>query len=93
MGYAFIRAHFDGKVIVPDEPVDWPINQPLSIQAVPVDAPAASGAGSNEANGTMPSVEVIAERLAKLRAISGRLASGGIPDEALRRENLYEDRG
>lgn len=26
-----INAHFDGKTIVPDEPVDLPINQPLRV--------------------------------------------------------------
>jgi hypothetical protein len=28
-----LKAHFDGKVIVPDDPVDAPINQPLTVQA------------------------------------------------------------
>lgn len=27
-----LRAHFDGKVIVPDEPVDLPANSPLEIE-------------------------------------------------------------
>lgn len=27
-----LRAHFDGKVFVPEEPVDLPINQPLELQ-------------------------------------------------------------
>jgi hypothetical protein len=27
-----IKAHFDGKAIVPDEPVNLPINQPLRIE-------------------------------------------------------------
>ncbi len=27
----FITAHFDGKVIVPDEPVQLPVGQPLRI--------------------------------------------------------------
>jgi hypothetical protein len=31
-----IRAHFDGKVIVPDEPVDLPVNQPLEVELKPV---------------------------------------------------------
>ena len=26
------RAHFDGERIVPDEPVDLPVDQPLSLQ-------------------------------------------------------------
>jgi len=27
-----LRAHFDGKVIVPEEPVDLPVGQSLSVQ-------------------------------------------------------------
>jgi hypothetical protein len=27
-----VKAHFDGKVIVPDEPVDLPTGQPLVVQ-------------------------------------------------------------
>ena len=27
-----IRAHFDGHAIIPDEPVDFPVNQPLTVQ-------------------------------------------------------------
>jgi hypothetical protein len=27
-----IRAHFDGKVIVPDEPLELPVDQPLQIE-------------------------------------------------------------
>ena len=71
-----IRAHFDGKVIVPDEPVDLPINEPLEFdlretpKCLPWD----------------PSKADEAWRRFKSRRISGLR----IPDEALRRENLYE---
>ena len=38
-----IRCHFDGKVIVPDEPIELPVNQPLYVTvengAVLVDPP------------------------------------------------------
>jgi len=34
-----INAHFDGKVIVPDQPLDLPPNQPLVVQIEPVSAP------------------------------------------------------
>jgi hypothetical protein len=27
-----IRAHYDGKVLVPDEPVELPVDQPLEIE-------------------------------------------------------------
>lgn len=31
-----INAHFDGKVIVPDEPLDLPLNQALQLEIQPV---------------------------------------------------------
>jgi hypothetical protein len=30
-----IRAHFDGRVLVPDEPVDLPLHQPLEVDVTP----------------------------------------------------------
>jgi hypothetical protein len=36
-----LTAHFDGKVIVPDEPVQLPIGQRLQVQVELADAPAA----------------------------------------------------
>ncbi|MGB7156929.1 MAG: hypothetical protein WBD40_02615 [Tepidisphaeraceae bacterium] len=32
-----IKGHFDGKVIVPDEPLDLPANQRLLVHVQPVD--------------------------------------------------------
>jgi hypothetical protein len=77
-----IRAHFDGKVIVPDEPVDLPVDQPLEVELKPV--PAEGESAHNALS--------IEERLRRLRAASGRLSGPSIPAEALRRENLYEER-
>ena len=71
-----IRAHFDGKVIVPDEPVDLPANQPLTIHV-------------QEQPLTELSIE---EKRAALRAFISMAKPANIPLEALRRENLYEDR-
>ena len=31
-----LRAHFDGKVLVPNEPVDLPVGQELEVQVTPV---------------------------------------------------------
>jgi hypothetical protein len=31
-----VNAHFDGKVIIPDEPLDLPRNQPLIVRIEPV---------------------------------------------------------
>jgi hypothetical protein len=77
-----IRAHFDGKVIVPDEPVDLPVDQPLDVELRLSETSAHSPA----------TPEVIEERLRKLKLISGRIEGPTIPAEALRRENLYEER-
>jgi hypothetical protein len=78
-----IRAHFDGKVIVPDEPVDLPINQPLEISLRP----------STEAPEKTPDRPTVEERLKRLQRAMGSIKEGPvIPDEALRRENMYEER-
>jgi len=75
-----IKAHYDGKAIIPDEPVDLPVNEPLEVELrsspefLPWDSEKAKEAW---------------ERL-KSHAIPGL----NIPDEALRRENMYDpDRG
>jgi hypothetical protein len=75
---AVIRAHFDGKVIIPDEPVDLPIDKPLEIRFREVP-------------------QLLKWDPKKARAAVNRIASRAvhglnIPDEALRRENMYEDR-
>lgn len=73
-----IKAHFDGKTIVPDEPVDWPAGTPLTVEW-------AHPAGVAPA----PTVE---ERLAALDRLKSLAVKGiNLPDEALRRENFYED--
>jgi hypothetical protein len=74
-----IRAHFDGKVIVPDEPVDLPLNEPIKLQFVQGPEPIAW-----DPEKAKQAIKWLTER-----AIPGL----NIPDEALRRENMYEDRG
>ena len=41
-----IQAHYDGKVIVPDEPVDLPCDQTLVIRIEPVEPSPEGQAGS-----------------------------------------------
>ena len=74
-----IRMHFDGKVFIPEEPVDVPINEPLDfeLKQVPEHLP------------WDPEKAREAWEWIKSHPIPGL----NIPDEALRRENLYEDRG
>jgi hypothetical protein len=73
-----LRAHFDGKVIVPDEPVELPVGQPLRIEVYT--ASADYSALSPEERGAA------LDRLV-VQAIPGL----NIPDAVLRRENLYEE--
>jgi len=75
-----IKGHFDGKMIVPDEPVDWPAGTPLIVEVY-----------SSARNPPAPTLE---ERLDALHRIASRsCTSPGIPLEALRRENMYGDDG
>jgi hypothetical protein len=75
-----LRAHFDGRVIVPDEPVELPVGRPLEVSLRPLSV-TESAAGS-----------IVQERLRKLRQFAGCLSGPVIPLEALRRENLYGER-
>jgi predicted DNA-binding antitoxin AbrB/MazE fold protein len=77
-----IRAHYDGRVIVPDEPVDLPVGQPLEVELrlIPTEI---------ERSQDELSIE---ERQRRLAQASGRISGPLIPLEALRRENLYEER-
>jgi hypothetical protein len=74
-----VRVHFDGKAIIPDEPVDLPVDEPIE-----ADLHVLSREGKEQD---------IARRLAAIERIASRAVRGtNIPDEALRRENMYEDR-
>lgn len=81
-----LRAHFDGRVLVPDQLVDLPINQPLELEVTPCGK---NGTANGEA---APTPELIQERLRKLHSIAGKFSGPVLSDEALRRENMYEDR-
>jgi hypothetical protein len=86
-----MKAHFDGQVIVPDEPVPFPVNAPLDVRLM-------------EGNGVSPEVaaavkrakdpQAIAESMAALERIADRASrrrGTPIPTEMLRREHLYGD--
>jgi hypothetical protein len=74
-----IRGHFDGKVIVPDEPVkDLPVDQPLTLSV--------SSVLESQAREPTPEAMEAYQRLMK------RAVNANIPTEALRRKNMYEDR-
>lgn len=69
-----IQAHFDGRVIVPDQPVDLPVDQPLEIQ---VKLDSANGSASD-----------LVQREALDRLIQRALHGLHLPLESLRRESL-----
>lgn len=71
------RVHFDGKTIIPDEPVDLPVDEPIEAEFTVVH-------GERRRS---PAREAAWQKL-----LSRRIPGLKIPDEALSRENLYEDR-
>lgn len=73
-------AHFDGTVIIPDEPVDLPVNVPLRITFTKLDA-------SHEVIETI-SVE---ERLRRIEKTIGGVSVPPVPLESMRREELYDE--
>lgn len=74
-----IRAHYDGKTFVPDEPVNLQEGEQVQVFAQSI---------SHEESRWNPG-----EAKAALARIAARAIHGlNIPDEALRRENMYEDR-
>ena len=50
-----IAAHFDGKVIVPDEPVELPVGEPLRVTVAtePPDGQRPPPAGNHERHGPL----------------------------------------
>ena len=73
-----IRMHFDGRVFVPEGPVDVPVNEPFDFELMQT---AEEPAWDPE------------KAKAAIRRIASRAKPVGIPLEALSRENIYEDRG
>jgi len=74
-----IHARYDGKVLIPEEPLELREGQRVAVILVDLLAPHEE-----------PSVE---HRKAVLRRIVERGARNvNLSDDALRRENLYEDR-
>jgi hypothetical protein len=70
-----IRAHFDGKVIVPDEPADLPADVPLEVAWKPLASPSLP-------DGRLKALE---------RLLSRVLDGPALAVGALRREHLYAD--
>ena len=76
-----IRAHFDGHTIVPDERIDLPINRPLVINV------------TMDADATTPPASAPQLRVEAIdRFLGSPVAGATLADDALDRENLYDDR-
>jgi hypothetical protein len=58
-----LKAHFDGKVLVPDEPVDLPVNCALEVHVQPVSHPTIPGLQVGKVGKTF--LQNLAEELAK----------------------------
>ena len=86
-----IRAHFNGTVIVPNELVDLPVDTALELEV-------------KRTNGFSPEVAAAMEAARDPADTAGRLAAlsefvahavkgANIPDQMLRREQMYGDSG
>ena len=84
-----IRAHFNGTVFVPDEPVNLPADTALELEV-------------KRTNGFSPEVVAATEAAKDPADTAGRLAAlnefvayavkgADIPDQMLRREHMYGD--
>ena len=83
-----VRARYDGRALILEEPVDLPLGEPLDITIEPAaraEQPVPILADPNRS---------LEEKLAFLRSLAADGVDGvGLPDEALRRENMYGDDG
>ncbi|MEP6755431.1 MAG: hypothetical protein ABJA67_08020 [Chthonomonadales bacterium] len=70
------QAHVEGKVIIPDEPIELRDGEKLEV---------------TRTSDARPSAATIADRLARMQALAGMINVPGPSLESLRRENLYED--
>ena len=73
-----IRAHFDGRAIIPDEPVSIPPNTPLNVLV------------DTDTDVSTQSSKISAQQ-ALDRILSRPVRGLNIPSESLRRENIYEE--
>ena len=89
-----IRAHFNGTVFVPDEPVHLPADTALELEVKRTNGLSPDVAAAMETTGDPADV---ARRLAAFEQFRQRVESRpprcSIPPEALRREQMYGDEG
>ena len=73
-----IHARFNGQVLVPEEPIDLPLNQVLTLDV-----------RQPQFVHPLPSMEQ--RQKAHQQLLSDAVSGIGLPDSALRRESIYED--
>lgn len=74
-----IKATYDGKVLIPERPLDLPVGEVVQLQIPTL-------------RDQHPTRDEIERRLALHHAASGLFTGPTLPDEALTREAMYEDR-
>jgi hypothetical protein len=75
------RARYDGHVIVPEEPVDLPINEPIVLQRT-----------SNGSGEVFVEDAIIQERLRRWQEFSGSFSAPPLQGTLSRSENPYDER-
>lgn len=85
-----LRARFDGRALIPEEPVDLPRDVVLDITIEGIDGPAEPTRVPTLSDPN----KSLEEKLAAIRRMFADGVEGAnIPAEALRRENMYGDEG
>ncbi|MBX7244565.1 MAG: antitoxin family protein [Candidatus Sumerlaeaceae bacterium] len=74
-----IKAHYDGKTIIPDEKVDLPLNTPLRVEVRPI---------LDRQDST--SAHTGLENQHQLERITGMVRGPILSQDALRRDGIYE---
>ncbi|MEJ5252252.1 MAG: antitoxin family protein [Chthonomonadetes bacterium] len=82
-----IRARFDGEVFVPEEPVDLAEGERVLIQVLSPVPFAGKAVTPEEVEAVLAELRMTALERFVSRGVSGV----NLPDEALRRESIYED--
>jgi len=62
-GVTTLKAHFDGKVLVPDEAVNLPLNCPLELHIRPVSTASAASESPNGSGTALRRLASLAKRL------------------------------
>lgn len=73
-----IQARFNGLVLVPEQPIDLPLNQVFTLDV-----------RQSQFVRSLPSMEQRQQAYQQL--LTAAVSGGDLPDSAVRRESIYED--